>query len=147
MNKESAETSQSPQPNTELDRLRAEHQVMLIDSNDEGTSFEQLPVGVYGFSYAPQQEAPLFGKKMFQNFEVHKLPDGRMHVIGYVKEADFQTVEAGRAGLIQLYPDPYEQATRLVSVAMSRVARAKGPTRDHGNAMPLDLSESGASVH
>jgi hypothetical protein len=134
---EPPETSQSPEPNPELDRLRAEHQVTLIDESDEGTSFERLPVGVYGFSYAPQQESPLFGK----------LPDGRMHMIGYVKEADFQTIEAGRAGMIHLYPDPYEQATRLVSVAMSRVVRAKGPTRDHGNAMPLDLGESGATVH
>src|SRR5690348_7930864 len=74
---EPAETSQSPQTNAELDRLRAEHQVRLIDPNDEGMSFEKLPVGVYGFSYAPQQESPLFGNKMYQNFEVHKLPDGR----------------------------------------------------------------------
>jgi hypothetical protein len=144
---EPAEASQSPQTNAELERLRAEHEVTLIGENDEGTSFEQLPVGVYGFSYAPQQESPLFGKKMYQNFEVHKPSDGRMRVIGYVKEADFQTIEAGRAGTVHLYPDPYEQATRLVSVAMSRVVRAKGPTRDHGNALPLDLDESGASVH
>jgi hypothetical protein len=52
-----------------------------------------------------------------------------------------------RAGTIRLYPNPYEQATRLVSVAMSRVLRAKSPTRDHGNALPLDLDESGATVH
>ena len=141
------ETSQSPQTESELDRLRAAHQVTLIDPDDEGTGFEQLPVGVYGFSYAPQQEAPLFGKKMYQNFEVHKHADGVMGVIGYVNEADFATLEAGRAGTIHLYPDPYEQATRLVSVRMSRVLRAKSPTRDHGNALPLDLDESGATVH
>jgi len=144
---EPAETSQSPQTNAELDRLRAEHEVKLIGENDEGTSFERLPVGVYGFSYAPQQEAPLFDKKMYQNFEVHKLADGVMCVIGYVNEADFETIEAGRATTIRLYPDPYEQATRLVCVRMSRVLRAKSPTRDHGNALPLDLDESGATVH
>lgn len=143
----SAETSQSPHLSSEPDQLRAAHQLTLIDPTDEGAGFERLPVGIYGFSYAPQQEAPLFGKKMFRNFEVHKLADGQMRVIGYVNEADFQIIEAGRAGTIHLYPDPYEQATRLVSVAMSRVLRAKSPTRDHGNALPLDLDESGATVH
>lgn len=143
----SPEPDQSPKTDPQLEQLRAAHRVKLIAEKDEGTAIEQLPGGIYGFSYAPQQEAPLFGKKMFRNFEAHKLPDGSTHLIGYVKEADFGILQTGSTGTIHLFPDAYEQATYLVNVPMKRVLRLRGPARDHGSSLQLDLDQGDSTVN
>ena len=52
------------------ERNRAAHKVRLITSREEGRGFAKLPTGVYGFTYAPAPETPLFVKHSFGAYEV-----------------------------------------------------------------------------
>ena len=126
-------------------RLRAVHRVTLISQSQEGNSVEQLAGGVYGFTYAPQEAAPLFGKKMYHNFEIHKLQDGSVHLVGFVTEAEAGQLETGSAVAVNLYPDPYQQAVNAVSVPVARVTKTHGPARDLGNALRLQLAATDAN--
>src|ERR1043166_940605 len=76
--------------NPEVQTLRAIHQVKLIDIADEGEPANRLPNGTYGFTNAPQDEAPIFCQKMFQIFEVHKTSEGEVLIIGFISETEAQ---------------------------------------------------------
>jgi hypothetical protein len=124
----------------ELEALRAIHQVELVSETDEGSGITHLPNGVYGYSCAPQLESPLFRKKIFRSFEVHKLLDGQVHIIGFVTEAEAaQLLSAGAQLDVNLYPEPWGESVKLVSIPVSRMLRHKGPSRDKGNALSLRL--------
>jgi hypothetical protein len=136
---ESALGSNQPALETEVDVLRALHQVQLIDESQEGTSVTQLPGGVYGFTYSPLNSAPLFRDKKAQSFEIHKLPDDRVHLVGFV------TTEAAQASVtdeqvdLRVYPDPWEDAFTIFSIPASRILRSRGPSRSDGNPVMLDI--------
>lgn len=141
-------TDDSLEPTTDprIERLRAAHRVALVSEQNEGYSIQQLANGVYGFTYAPQEAAPLFGKKMFHNFEAHKLQDGSVHLVGFVTEQEANQLATGSALDVNLYPDPYEQAVNAVSIPRARVTKTRGPSRDHGNALHLQLEAVTASI-
>lgn len=61
--------------------IRESHQVRLIDRADEGEAAHKLPNGIFGFTFAPLTETPVFAKHSHQSFEVHKLPDGELCLI------------------------------------------------------------------
>jgi hypothetical protein len=130
----------SPVAHPEIETLRAKHRVAEIAARDEGASVDHLPDGVFGFSYAPQQESPLFRKKMFQSFEVHRVAGGGVFFIGFASEKDAASLrDAGARSEISLHPEPWRDAVKVVAVPRSRVTRAKGPLRDYGNAIKLEL--------
>jgi hypothetical protein len=127
----------------ELEALRAEHGVRLVTEEEEGFGIAKVPPGVYGFSYAPStEEIPLFCKKTFQSFEVHKLADGSEHLIGFVTPKEAIDLEMGnKAAEIRLYPEPVAEAVRLVSVNLAIVIpNKKGPARSDGNFLSLRLA-------
>ena len=121
---------------SEIDDLRAKHGVRALKDEEDGYPVVRLPNGVYGFTYSPgQDEIPLFGKKAYHNFEVHKRQDGAERLIGYLTEAELPLLEARKPGTeVRLYPDEWEQSTRLVSVDLHGTVRAKRtPPREDGN--------------
>jgi hypothetical protein len=127
--------------------LRAIHQVELVSEADEGSGVAHLPNGVYGYSCAPQLESPLFRKKIFLSFEVHKLLDGQVHIIGFVTEAEAAQLSNAYGQLdVNLYPEPWEESVKLVSIPLSRVLRHKGPSRQQGNALSLHLGPATETV-
>jgi len=132
----------------EVETLRAIHQVNLVDEKDEGSGIAHLPNGVFGYSYSPQQETPLFRKKMFQSFEVHKLPDGQIHLIGFVTEREaVQLSAAGAYVEVNLYPEPWGESAKAVSIPTLRVLHARGPSRSDGNALKLELAPESDTIH
>lgn len=131
----------APDVHPEIETLRARHRVAEIAAKDEGAGVDHLPDGVFGFSYAPQQESPLFRKKMFQSFEVHRVAGGEVFFIGFASERDAASLRgAGAQSEISIHPEPWRDAVKVVAVPRSRVTRAKGPLRDSGNAIKLELS-------
>ncbi|HUQ91778.1 MAG TPA: hypothetical protein VM120_08855 [Bryobacteraceae bacterium] len=124
-------------PSGEREKLRVERGLRLISEAEQGNAVEYCPNGIYGFTYAPNTEAgPLWIKPTFQIFEVHKLADGNIHLVGFMTTADAQALEQGKdAGELKLYPEPFEQATRLCSVPRARILKAKQVSREHGNWM------------
>jgi len=126
----------------QLELLRARDQVSLMTEEKEGFSLFDLNGGVYGFTASPfGDSAPLFRGRIYQSFECHKLPDGTMHIIGFVTAEQGEQVEAGReAGELDLYPEPHEKATRAVSLSLDRIAHQKPPSREQGNYIRLRVN-------
>lgn len=104
-------------------RLRETHGVELISVADEGTGLDRAPCGVYGFTYAPGHvNAPLFRKRSYHSYEIHKLPNGAALIIGYVPEAVAAAIGAGREGLqFRLRPEPEQDAQTLIAIPADRV--------------------------
>ncbi|MFZ5926151.1 MAG: hypothetical protein ACOYX1_01765 [Acidobacteriota bacterium] len=126
----------------ERQALRARAQVRLVRPEEEGSGIRRLPEGVYGFSSAASSdEIPLFSKPIYGAFEVHKLTGGEVAWVGYVTESDYRRFEqGGEAFSMELYPEPFGGATRLVSVPASRVDRRKPQARENGMPMRVEVA-------
>ena len=117
------------------EKLRREHRVRLVTVKEEGNRISWLPAGVYGFTYAPLGETPLFERRAFHSFEVHKTADGESHILVYVTPAHAEVLGAATAPVdLHLFPDAWEEATELVSIPVSRISTKKLLTsREPGN--------------
>jgi hypothetical protein len=121
--------------------LRREHNVRSLRAEEEGLAFKKLPGGVYGFTYAPATETPLFSHRSYHSFEYHKLADGSGRLIGYCSPEDFAKMQSlGQPVEIVLYPDPWENATQLTFIDTDwLVSDAYRPARNEGNGVSLRL--------
>lgn len=126
----------------ELEKLRAERKLKLIADSDVGSAAEFAPAGVYGFTYSPAAEGlPIFNKHHFQIFEVHKLHDEAVHLVGFMSDEHAEALRtANTATELRLYPQVYENAKRVVSVPRDRIVRARPPSRENGNWMGVIVS-------
>jgi len=83
---------------------------------------------------------------MFRNFEVHKLADGAIHIVGFVTEKEYTQLSLSNDHIeMKLYPDPYEDSVNAVSVSIDRVTKFTGPSRDDGNFLKLEISAASES--
>jgi len=127
-------STDTPAGDAEREQLRTERKLRLVKDSEVGDSLQAVPAGVYGFSSSPHTEGtPLFPKRGFQAFEVHKLADGSVEYIGYMKEADAQALAGSTEVELKLYPQPFTEATVFVSVAREGMLRAKPLSRENGN--------------
>jgi hypothetical protein len=127
----------------ELEALRAINQVRLVELNEVGVPIEKQTAGVYGFTHAPVREIPLFREKRFRGFEVHKLPNGEVHIVGFVTQAEAAALSSATGDFVlNLYPDPWEESAQAVSVPLSRVFETRGPSRGPGNVLTLKVAPS-----
>ncbi len=123
---------------SDVEHIRALNKVRLIDERERGFGIARLPNGVYGFTYAPQQESPLFSRKSLHSFEMHKLADGSVHVVSFVSEEEAAKLSTSGEYLnIELYPDAWESSVKAVSIPSSRIIEMAGPSRGPGNALRL----------
>ncbi len=126
-----------------VDALRVRHQVRLLTPEQEGLPIGRLPAGVYGFATAPGMDAvPLFGKRAYHNFEVHKAADGIEYLIGFVTPEEAISLALGKEGTaIRMFPDPWQGAQQLVSVPLSQiVAPRRVLPREDGNPFPFTIA-------
>ena len=122
----------------DVEDLRALHQVGLVGEKDEGAEVARLPGGVYGFTYSPLQATPMFRRKATQSFEVHKLADDSVHLIGFLTDAQASRVAVSSEALeVRLYPEQREEAFRATSIPVARIRSSRGPSRSEGNALWL----------
>ena len=116
--------------------LRAERGLRVVASDEEGTDVFRLPDGVYGFTYAPAyKEMPIFAEKRLHAFEVQRLKDGSVHLIGFVTPEMSEKILA-KAAMVEavLYPDSYPGSTALVSLNVDDMQPAKKAlAREDGN--------------
>lgn len=126
----------------ERQALRDRLNLRVVTVEENGIPVDRLPEGVFGFTTSPSSdELPLFHKPIYQCTEIHKPAGGTISFIGYVTKKEAETLQAGAEPMaLNLYPEPYEEATELVSIPDSRVDRRRLPTRDHGNAMKMDIA-------
>lgn len=134
-------SSITPELEQQFASLREKKGLKLIASEQEGAALAGLSDNIYGFTYSSLNEStPLFGKRTFQCFEVHKLTLGIVHLLGFLTEKEAAAFFGGKEPLdCHLYPEPHGESTRLVEVPLERIARAKPVSRSNGNYMPLTL--------
>jgi hypothetical protein len=133
---------QHPALNPERTELRSRAGLKPLDSREMGFPIARVSEGVYGFTTsAATDEVAVFDKPVFRSFELHKLKGGEVLYIGFLTDSDKELLENRQEpGTINLYPDPWEQATNLVQVPASRIDRKRAPLRDNGSPMKLDIA-------
>jgi hypothetical protein len=135
-----------PAPSSEAEEsqreaLRALHQVRPLTTEEEGTGVERLPRGVWGYTHSPAVEnSPLFSRKLFYNFEVHKASDGEVYLVGFLRADIAAVVETNPQALdIRLFPVPQDDAVTPVSISVSRLVRHKEQSFRDANGLELQL--------
>lgn len=102
--------------------LRAEHGVRLVEPREEGFGADQLPDGVYGFTYSPAIAAPLFATFRHRTFELHRLAGGVAVIIGFVPPGDAARLPGATEPVeITLYHDATDEASALVVIPCSSI--------------------------
>jgi hypothetical protein len=136
-----AATPLSPELERQFAAVRERRNLTRVTDELEGVPLSALPDNVYGYTYSPVNEStPLFAKRAFQCFEVHKLEAGVVHLLGFVTPQEAELFHAGQESLdLRLYPEPKDNSTTLIEVPLERVAKAKPVSRSDGNYMPLQL--------
>jgi hypothetical protein len=127
---------------SEREELRAARKLRLVTQEEAGFGVDDLPAGVYGFTSSPQTEGvPLFIERTFEAFEVHKLHDGSVHIVGYLTAEQAAAFAASSEAVdLNLYPEPYQEAQSVASVPRSRILKAKPVSRESGNWMPATVA-------
>ena len=126
-----------------LEEIRAQHQVRLMETSQEGCAIGKLPPGVFGFAYAPgQDDVPVFAKCDYHCFEVHKAADGAEYVIGFATSEEAQKINRLEDGAsVALFPDAQGGAQTLVAVPCSHIlAPKKLLVREDGNPFHFKIS-------
>ena len=126
----------------EREQLRTERNLRPLRSEEEGSGVHKLANGVYGFSYAPATETPLFTRKSYHSYEVHKLADGTAHLLAYLTAEEAARIRGGDVDVeATAYPDPHGKADTLVTIAFNRILTSLyKPIRQDGNALPLKIA-------
>ena len=140
----SPESSQMAQPAPlTVETLRLRNQVRPLTRQEEGSAIGALAAGVYGYTCAPGfDEVPVFSKRTYHSFEVHKASDGAEYLIGFVTSQEAKDLELRKQGAaIRLFPDPWENSQCLVSVPVLQILAPKRlPPREDGNPFLFGIS-------
>jgi hypothetical protein len=124
----------------DLEQLRSAHGVVPVSAADEGRSWAKIANGVYGFSYSPASaDCGLFMRQPLQCFEMHKLADGNLLIVGYTTADMASKLESKAAQDIEMYPDSRGEYSQLASIPYSRIASAKALDRDDFNKLKVSL--------
>jgi hypothetical protein len=113
------------QSTADQESLRLAHQVRLVDTAEEGTGVNALPVGVYGFTYSPGlPSAPLFAVRRYRSYETHKLQSGEVYVIGFASTDAARTLSTTTGEFtLQIHPQPESGYDVLVTIPYSSMRR------------------------
>jgi hypothetical protein len=105
------------------ERLRRAHGVRAVTEKEEGTGVDQLPDGVYGFTYSPGlRNAPLFAVKRYRSYEIHKRAGGEPFVIAFADSDTARRIaSASDAANVCVQPDFTDAASVLVEIPYSRI--------------------------
>jgi hypothetical protein len=111
------------------ERLRAQHQVTLVDPAREGHGIDAQPGGTFGFTFAPAVAAPIF----------------RQH--GFVTPADASRLaHDGGAVEVQLFPAPDGDATEIVAITYERIRQHRQYSVRNGAGITLHVEPQTTSV-
>ncbi len=119
------------------EEFRKQHHVRLVESANEGTGVDQQANGTYGFTYAPAASAPMFASRKYQNFELHKSPQGEKFVLGYVSAAESAEIAKKAHIDIKLYPDAFEESTVFVCVGLADLHPRQQNSGQPGSPVPF----------
>lgn len=102
--------------------LRKAHGVRLVEPAEEGLGVDQLPDGVFGFTYSPALAAPLFRTFRYRTFEMHRA-SGEAFIVGFLSPGDAERLRSATDIFeITLQHDADDDRTVIVGVPYSRIA-------------------------
>ena len=129
-----------------VDTIRSAHQLRPLTEDESGDGVDNLPKGVYGFTYSPALENfPLFKVRDLRCYEGHKLADGSVVLLGFLTAADKQTLETtAEKATIHLFAEPTGDVGELVSIPMSRVLGHVEYSQRGGKGLELSVSSAGS---
>jgi hypothetical protein len=123
------------------EELRVLHGVRPVSDAEEGAGVNSLPPGVYGFTYSPGlPNAPLFAARRYRSYEIHKVADGEIFVVGFVTPEGMRALEFSLMdATIQVQPEPEGDASTLAKIPYSRVQqhRQYAAPNQHGFAVTV----------
>lgn len=129
-----------------VDEIRSAHQLRPLTEDESGDGVDNLPRGVYGFTYSPALENfPLFQARDLRCYEGHKLADGSVVLLGFLTAEEKQKLEnATENTTIHLFAEPTGDVDELVSVPMSRVLGHVEYSQRGGKGLELSVSSAGS---
>ena len=140
---------QNPEPLTPelqqtFEEIRAAHQLRPLTEDESGDGVDNLPSGVYGFTYSPALENfPLFKDRDLRCYEGQKLSDGSVVLLGFLTASEKQTFEqTAEIATIHLFAEPKADASELVTVPMSRVLGHVEYSQRGAEGLELSVSSS-----
>jgi hypothetical protein len=121
--------------------LRSKHDVRGLADSEDGVGVHRQVGGVFGFTYAVgRPDMPLFVQRRSRSYEVHKLVDGTVLIVGYLTPDEAMKLEGpGERCSMHLFPDPTESASRLVGVPVDRVIKYKEYSERTGRGLELEI--------
>lgn len=125
----------------QFEELRSKNRVRLVTDDQSGSGIDRLPGGVYGFTYSPaESNFPLFKERAMRTYEAHKLTDDTAVLLGFVSQGESLKMETGRESVtVRLFPEPHEEASVMVSIAMVRVLSRVEHSQRGGKGLELEV--------
>lgn len=113
--------------NADQDALRIAHQVRPVNADEEGYGVNNLPGGVYGFTYSPGlPNAPLFAMRRYRSYETHKLPSGEVFIIGFTTREKARELSTATTEIsLQIHPQPEGAFDTLVTIRYAQIRQHK----------------------
>ncbi|MBM3814364.1 MAG: hypothetical protein FJW20_22295 [Acidimicrobiia bacterium] len=123
----------------QLEAIRLGKKLIAFGPELDGCPLGTLPENIYGFTFSPLNDStPLYNKRAFQSFEVHKTAEG-VQILGYATPDQARQIREGVEVEFNLYPEPRDNSTELVELSLHRIVKAKPLSRTDGNYMPVHL--------
>jgi hypothetical protein len=114
----------SDTPSTvDQETLRTLHQVRIVSGAEEGTGVDNLPGGVYGYTYSPGlSNSPLFAVRRYRSYEIHKLANGDILLAAFASSEDARQLTSVNEDItIQVCPEPEDGRATLVMIPYTRI--------------------------
>jgi hypothetical protein len=127
-----------------VEELRKSNNVTLMKEVESGRMLSEIPAGSFGFADDIEIRRSLRDSRIEKlalaphapddRFELHKLLDGQIQLVGYVGP---ETLEHVRSGLSQgeaitFFSDPWTGAANIVAVPLARLSCSRGRTLSSG---------------
>ncbi len=127
-----------------FEEIRSAHQLRPLTEDESGDGVDNLPKGVYGFTYSPALENfPLFKARDLRCYEGHKLADGSVVLLGFLTADEKQKLEnTAEKVTIHLFAEPTGDVDELVTVPMSRVLGHVEYSQRGGKGLELSIGSS-----
>ena len=127
-----------------FEEIRSAHQLRPLTEDESGDGVDNLPKGVYGFTYSPALENfPLFKVRDLRCYEGHKLADGSVVLLGFVTADEKQKLEnTAEKATIHLFAEPTGDVDELVTLPMSRILGHVEYSQRGGKGLELSIGSS-----
>ena len=137
----SAGNEQKDPIETALEDLRLHHQVRPLRVVEETCGLKKLPTGIYGFTLLPaRMDAPVWKTNSHDLFEVHKMADGSILMVGFASPETAIAMETVREKVeVKLFASPTPEASVLVCIPLSHVMRGKQRRSRQDNVLELEI--------